>query len=155
MDHLVGCAAWHRSLRFRQVFFAPQRGPMAYVYAGSWDGQVRVFALDASMRSFAQVGSIACPGVINGLQVLALPADSVNSAVWPHQAPPSPESPTIASAPAPPRNKHSKAKEIMLVAAVALEPRLGRWVRIKDSGAKNGCLVAHIKLDSKGQAMLA
>lgn len=107
------------------------------------------------MRSFAQVSSIACPGVINGLQVLALPSASVDSTAWPHCAPPSPESPPPAAAAA--RGKNSKAKEIMLVAAVAREPRLGRWIRIKasDSGVKNGCLVAHIKLDPKGQAILA
>lgn len=37
-------------------------------------------------------------------------------------------------------------KEILLVAAVAQEPRLGRWITKKE-GAKNGVFVVHLKVD--------
>lgn len=76
--------------------------------SGSWDGRIRLWALDEGLRSFKQVGEVPVEGVINGLQVLSLP------------------------------------EGVILTAAVAREPRLGRWLTLKQ--AKNGLLVVELEL---------
>lgn len=40
--------------------------------------------------------------------------------------------------------KEKDKREILLVAAVAQEPRLGRWMSVK-KGVKSGVFVAHLK----------
>ena len=87
-----------------------------------------------------------------------MPASSINSSTWnkssftshqagsdtPHEA----ESEEAGDNAAVRKSgKEDKEKRvILLVAAVAQDPRLGRWITKKE-GAKNGVLVAHVKVD--------
>lgn len=49
------------------------------------------------------------------------------------------------------KGKSAKGKmEILLVAAVAQEPGLGRWMSIK-KGVKSGAFVAHLKFGEEGR----
>lgn len=76
--------------------------------SGSWDGRIRLWALDEGIRSFKQVGEVPVEGIVNGIQILSLP------------------------------------EGVVLSAAVAREPRLGRWLTLKK--AKNGLFVADLEL---------
>jgi ribosomal RNA-processing protein 9 len=38
--------------------------------SGSWDGSIRLWALDANLRSFTPAGTIPLQGFVNGLQIL-------------------------------------------------------------------------------------
>jgi len=123
--------------------------------SGSWDGSIRLWALDPGLRSFspASTHSIPVAGVVNALQILSLSATSVDSTTW-QSSPkeiPAPIVPDEDTEPAPPTRAR---REILLVAAVGQEPRLGRWMRIKD-GVRNGAAIAHLQLDETGQAMIA
>jgi ribosomal RNA-processing protein 9 len=120
--------------------------------SGSWDGQIRIWALDPSLRSFSLVKTIPVDGFVNGISLLALPEASVDSNKWPSDQPPTPQSPT--SAPIDGLRGQREKQEIMLVAAVAREPRLGRWMRSKE-GARNGVFVTHLTLDEQGKSMIA
>jgi ribosomal RNA-processing protein 9 len=120
--------------------------------SGSWDGQIRLWALDPSLRSFSLVKTIPVDGFVNGISLLALPEASVDSSKWPSDRPPTPQSPTLA--PTDGVRGQREKQEIMLIAAVAREPRLGRWMR-SEEGVRNGVFVAHLKLDEQGKAMTA
>lgn len=72
------------------------------------------------MRSFTQVLSLPINGFVNSLQILSLP----------------PKATPLAT---------SEKNQIILVAAVSQEPRLGRWMTTKD--AKNGVFVAHLPVE--------
>ena len=93
-----------------------------------------------------------------------MPSESIDSESWPastsHSDPlPSSDTPTHTSAlfaspsPAAVPEKIARTREIVLVAAIGQEPRLGRWIRLKE-GVKNGALVVHLQLDNEGQAMM-
>ncbi|KAL7419087.1 pre-rRNA processing protein [Cryptotrichosporon argae] len=113
--------------------------------SGSHDGRLRLWTLDDALRSFALVRELPVDGFVNAISALAVPADNVPRALGPGGETPSG---TVERASA----QRSKApREIVVAAAVAQEPRLGRWIRLK---AKNGLLVARIALDAQGSAML-
>lgn len=85
--------------------------------SGSWDGHIRIWSIDPSFRSFTQLLTIPAAGFINAIQILSLPALST------------------------PLSSDDQV-QIVLAAAVSQEPRLGRWLTLKD--AKNGIMVAHL-----------
>ncbi|KAK8847644.1 hypothetical protein IAR55_005503 [Kwoniella newhampshirensis] len=109
--------------------------------SGSYDGQIRLWALDPSLKSFAPCSvTIPVRGFVNSLQILSLPSGTIS-----HES--------LALDRDEEKTETPVAKtELVLVATVAQEPRLGRWMRDKE--AKNGVLVAKLGLDDEGKAML-
>lgn len=118
---------------------------------GSWDGEIRLWKLDSSLKSFTPLGSIPALGVVNSLQLLACPRTATSSLTWVDSAPAPgttngvtvPESDAIAPVVAPSKssNKAETGKVVLLVAGVGQESRLGRWVQQKGEGHLNGALV--------------
>ncbi|GAA5820509.1 hypothetical protein JCM11251_003023 [Rhodosporidiobolus azoricus] len=111
--------------------------PYGDVFAsGSWDGQIRLWKIDERLRSFSASTTIAAPGFINSLQltVPALrPAKEAN-------LPPVVNGKKSAKG----SEKQKEEKALVVVAATSKEPRLGRWMRMKE--AKDGALVAVIPM---------
>ncbi|KAH7908232.1 WD40 repeat-like protein [Hygrophoropsis aurantiaca] len=50
--------------------------------SGSWEGCIRIWKLDAKLRSFAPIGTIPVPGVVNSLQIVSLPKHALDEATW-------------------------------------------------------------------------
>lgn len=92
-------------------------------HAGSWDGSIRLWKVDARLRSFALVGTIAAAGVVNSLHFCTPPPEFAEGAVWAG------------------RVDAGQAKTVLLVAGVGHEPRCGRWVQRKGEVVLNGALV--------------
>lgn len=92
---------------------------------GSWDGVIRLWKIDEKVRSFSALTTISTVGYINSLQLI---------------------SPTLrSSAPQSSREEQSSTcKSLVVVASVGKEPRLGRWMKIKEG--KEGAVVAVIAL---------
>lgn len=106
--------------------------------SGSWDGQIKLWAMNQELKSFSYVDvEIPAKGFVNSLQLSSLPYETISHASLPESG----------------EKESTNAKsEIVLVAAVGQEPRLGRWMR--DKLVKNGVLVARLELDRKGKAMM-
>lgn len=85
---------------------------------------IRLWKIDERVRSFSALGTVSALGYINSLQLIC---PSLRSA--------EPQSQRGPSAP---------TKSLVVVAAVGKEPRLGRWMRIKEG--KEGAVVAVIPL---------
>lgn len=98
--------------------------------SGSWDGEVRLWKLDAKMRSFTLVGAVCVLGVVNSIQLSTLPQGALDGASW--AAPPADEAPGTGG-----KGKAS-SEAVVLVAGVGKEPRFGRWVQMKGEGIVNG-----------------
>jgi ribosomal RNA-processing protein 9 len=106
------------------------------IVIGSWDGHIRLWTLDPLLRIFKLLQTIPVPGFVNSIQLLSVPASSVISHQW-----------TGDVAPDTSEDQHRKDKdkrEVLLVAAVATEPRLGRWMSER-KGVKSGVFVVHLK----------
>ncbi|WVR04847.1 hypothetical protein IAU60_001859 [Kwoniella sp. DSM 27419] len=111
--------------------------------SGSYDGHIRLWALDESMKSFSPLqGTIPTTGFVNALQILSFPTGTIT----PSSLVSSEETPETVT-----EGKKAKS-EIYLVAAVSQEPRLGRWMT--DKSAKNGVVVSRLELDPAGRAMM-
>ncbi|ORY21246.1 WD40-repeat-containing domain protein [Naematelia encephala] len=138
-EHSMPGARWITSL-------ASLRGTDLFA-SGSWDGSIKLWALDPSFRSFkpASVHEIHVAGFVNALEILSVPSTSMDSSSWTQSS--------VSDAPEDTEGSAKSKTEILLVAAVSQEPRLGRWMRIKD-GVKNGAFAAHIKLDAEGRSLL-
>ena len=130
---------------------------------GSWDGRIRIWALDPSFRSFKLVSTLSCAGFINGLQMMSVQAAKVdlksfassgeaqtdgassltvaNGAAEADSVDPEMEGEAAVGQ----SKKRSNGQTVVLAAAVSQEPRLGRWMRIKD-GVQNGLFVAALPL---------
>ena len=106
---------------------------------GSWDGHIRLWALDQGLKSFALVRSIPIPGFVNDIELLALPHGSLNPAAV--------GMPEVQEPEAEVKRGKTKATQIVLAAAISQEPRLGRWMRLKE-GVKNGALIAVLPIDT-------
>lgn len=118
---------------------------------GSWDGEIKLWALSPTLKSFSFVCSIPAAGVVNSLQLLSVPHGKLRTDDWqklssatngmdegenggvPEEGVEKIRQPKRARVPA----------DLLLVAAVGREPRLGRWIKVKD-GAKNGTLLVHL-----------
>ncbi|GJN90808.1 hypothetical protein Rhopal_003822-T1 [Rhodotorula paludigena] len=110
--------------------------PYGDVFAsGSWDGQIRLWKIDARLRSFSPLATIDAPGFVNSLQ---LTAPSLRPTRETHVAPVNAPKGRDAG------DKRDEKKALVVVAATSKEPRLGRWMRFKE--AKDGALVAVIPM---------
>ncbi|KAF4579586.1 pre-rRNA processing protein [Pleurotus pulmonarius] len=119
------------SLRYSDIFAS-----------GSWDGDIRIWKLDAKLKSFELAGKLSLPGVINSLQLLSPPKGFLSTTSWLAPLPPpssQPDEPTTATRPS--KNKIGLPESILLVAGVGQEHRLGRWLSVKEDSF-NGSFVA-------------
>ncbi|GAA5925462.1 ribosomal RNA-processing protein RRP9 [Sporobolomyces koalae] len=108
--------------------------PYGDVFAsGSWDGQVRLWKIDERIRSFSLLTTIAAPGFVNSLQLIAPSLRPTKENHLPRLDGKKQE-----------QDAHKGSKNLVVVAGVAKEPRLGRWMRFKDG--KEGALVAVIPM---------
>ena len=130
------------TLRYSDLFASGKRcvricgeRTLTHKCLGSWDGQIRLWKVDPKIKSFSPMGSVAVPGVINSLQFVSPGKGSLDGASWARMQ-------TGAGAP---RNASGasikKSGPILLVAGVGQEPRLGRWVTVKEGGARNCAVV--------------
>ncbi|WWC68182.1 uncharacterized protein I206_102105 [Kwoniella pini CBS 10737] len=106
--------------------------------SGSYDGQIRFWALDPSLKNFSAT-SLTAPmkGFVNSIQLLTFHSETVQTACFPNVG----------------ENGERKSKtEIYLVAAVGQEPRLGRWMN--DKSAKNGIAVGRVELNEEGRRLM-
>ncbi|KAJ7622809.1 WD40-repeat-containing domain protein, partial [Mycena polygramma] len=96
------------------------------IASGSWEGHIRIWKLDAKLRSFTLVCTVPAPGVVNSLQLLCPPKGFFSDAQWAHP----PESTA----------KRKVGAGVLLVVGLGQEHRLGRWLSVKN-GVVNGALV--------------
>ncbi|WVN91081.1 uncharacterized protein L203_106328 [Cryptococcus depauperatus CBS 7841] len=121
---------------------ASLRGTNLFV-SGSWDGKIKAWALDEGIKSFKPVNlDIDVPGFINSLQLISLPTGTVAS-FSPSLIP----NDSINFDPKSKEDQRTFKTEIVLVAAVGQEPRLGRWMRDKE--IKNGVVIGRLGLDER------
>lgn len=127
--------------------------------SGSWEGMIRLWKLNDQNRSFSLLATVPAPGVINSLQMISPPIGALDEARWVSQ-PPAPsaelkgqDSDSDDSLPDPHPSvalgklaKHSSRRHCVITAAIAQEPRLGRWLRIagEGTGSRNGVLVVAV-----------
>ena len=109
--------------------------------AGSWDGYIRLWKVEAKMKSFSAIGSFATPGVINSLQFVSPRRGSLDDASWARSEPQADVSHVVGEAG---EASSKKPGPVLLVAGTGQEMRLGRWVTVKGDGARNGALVMAI-----------
>ena len=120
------------SLRYSDLFMSGMREPFhslinfksswLFFKLGSWEGDIRIWKIDAKLNSFSLVGKIAAPGVVNSLQLLSMPKGFSKTIGW--------------------GSSTSQAgKEVVLVAGLGQEAKLGRWLTVKEGGAVNQALV--------------
>ncbi|KDR77359.1 hypothetical protein GALMADRAFT_246747 [Galerina marginata CBS 339.88] len=114
------------SLRYSDIFVS-----------GSWEGDIRIWKLDSKLKSFSLVGKVPVPGVINSLQLLSIPKSFLETSTWASQSNSSTSDQTVGSI----KRKGPAANPFLLVAGVGQEHRLGRWISVKEGGAKNGAVV--------------
>lgn len=116
------------------------------LFEGSYDSSIRLWKLEDKARSFSALVDIPASGYVNSLQLLTPPRDSALGHTWGH--PPEPETlpeeneaPTTEGKEKPKFPLGRTRDEVLLVAALAQEPRLGRWMRVHGQGEKNTALV--------------
>jgi ribosomal RNA-processing protein 9 len=105
---------------------------------GSWEGDVRLWKLDPKLKSFSLAGSIPAPGFVNSLQLVSPPREFFDRSSWVSSN--TSETELTVSIP---RSKANAAPSLLLVVGLGQEPRLGRWMKIKE-GVANGTLVVAI-----------
>jgi len=122
--------------------------------SGSWDGSIRLWKLDRSLRSFSALRTLDAPGFVNSLQLIRPPANSLPNATWLSGTDAGTDvdsnSGTVemtgdsVSRPRTSRRDKGRDMDILLVAGVGREPRLGRWMSLKgddNSRVRNGALI--------------
>lgn len=95
------------------------------IASGSWDGDVRIWKLDPSLKSFSLIGTVPALGVVNSLQLLTVPDGAFAPDSWAGQVE---------------GQKKNKVGMALLVAGLGQEHRLGRWMTFKNDGVVNGTL---------------
>ncbi|KAI0705649.1 WD40 repeat-like protein [Earliella scabrosa] len=109
--------------------------------SGSWDGEIRLWKLDAKLKSFSLVGTLPALGVVNSLQFVSPPKDFFASAPWMSRV----ESEADADDPRPASSNGKQIKlaapSVILVGGVGQELRMGRWISRKGDGYVNGAVV--------------
>ncbi|KAL4072159.1 WD40-repeat-containing domain protein [Scleroderma yunnanense] len=108
------------SLRYSDIFVS-----------GSWDGDIRIWKLDSKLKSFSLVGTVHAPGVVNSLQLLAVPKNSLSAASWTGSSQTPSKDTTV---------KITGVESVLLVTGLGQEYRLGRWVSVKE-GVTNSAVV--------------
>ncbi|KAG6819865.1 hypothetical protein H0H93_007850 [Arthromyces matolae] len=104
--------------------------------SGSWEGVIRIWKLDSRLKSFSLMGTLPAPGVVNSIQLLSPPAEFFKRATW---VSPSATENDVQEEPVTSKAK-SGPQQILLVAGMGQEPRLGRWLHLKE-GVTNGTIV--------------
>ncbi|QRV84696.1 WD repeat-containing protein [Ceratobasidium sp. AG-Ba] len=101
--------------------------------SGSYDSSIRLWKLDNKNRSFLALATVSAPGFVNSLQLVVGPRDTASSHSWglPET---DPETRINGESKLPPGRGRD---EVLLVAGVGQEPRLGRWMKLHGSGEKN------------------
>lgn len=117
---------------------------------GSWDGQIRVWSLASNLKSFSQLFSIPAPGFVNSLQLLTPSVSLVDFSRWRASDNLPKRTTTFDEQPQPKAlvEKKDTKTTLVLIASVAQEPRLGRWMKLKE-GVRNGVVVAHLQVGEK------
>ncbi|KAF6744340.1 WD40-repeat-containing domain protein [Ephemerocybe angulata] len=105
------------SLRYSNIFAS-----------GSYDGTIRIWQLDAKLKSFSLAGTIPAAGIVNSLQLLSPPKEFVKNSSWISEASQS-SNPPLTPGPNP----------LLIVASLGKEHRFGRWLKQKE--AKNATSV--------------
>lgn len=125
MDHSVSKFTIFRLIYVRyEETFSLVSCSHAFFKLGSWEGDIRIWKIDTKLNSFSLVGKISAPGVVNSLQLLTMPKGFSQTIAW-------------GSSP----SSQAAKKEVLLVAGLGQEHRLGRWLTVKDGGAVNQALV--------------
>ncbi|TDL20663.1 WD40 repeat-like protein [Rickenella mellea] len=111
------------------------------VASGSWEGDIRLWKLDAKLRTLALVGTLPAPGFVNSLQFVSPPKGALVDCAWSRQRPSNSDDEVdtendVEKA----REKAKKEECVLVVAGMGQEPRLGRWMRVA-GGAANGSRV--------------
>ncbi|KAG8822168.1 pre-rRNA processing protein [Serendipita sp. 411] len=121
--------------------------PYSDIFAsGSWDGWIRLWRLDAKLRSFEPLeNAIPILGVVNSLQLVQVPTSLLSETKWMmnKSAGKSGNPSTVTNGGPRPAGKDTKA--VLLVAAIGHEPRTGRWLTVGE-GAKNCGLVVPLEV---------
>ena len=124
MDHCFGKFTIFRLIYVRyEKFINSFRSLILFFKLGSWEGDIRIWKIDSKLNSFSLVGKISAPGVVNSLQLLTVPKGFSKTIAW-------------GSSPS-----QAAKKELLLVAGLGQEHRLGRWLTVKEGGAVNQALV--------------
>lgn len=105
------------------------------IASGSWDGQIRIWALDDELRSFEFKASIPAAGFINSICTFSIPSShQISIQDWKTRAEQSRQAKAdrmdveLTSVPKPKASASTKSlSDVMLVAAVGREMKLGRW----------------------------
>lgn len=100
---------------------------------GSWEGYIRLWKLDPKLKSFSLLGTLSAAGVVNSLQIISVPKDSLPQTSWVF---PKRDENDIAS-----KRTPSKVNTLLLVAGMGQEHRLGRWMKLKGDDTVNGTMV--------------
>ncbi|KAI0037031.1 WD40 repeat-like protein [Vararia minispora EC-137] len=100
--------------------------------SGSWEGNIRLWKLDAKLKFFELVGTVRAPGVVNSLQFVITPKGWIGEASWAQRKPPEGTGAV--------QNK-SVSPLALLVAGLGQETRLGRWITVKGDGSQNQTIV--------------
>ena len=107
---------------------------------------MRIWKLDSKLKSFSLVGKVSAPGVVNSIQLLPVPKGFRDSITWPAASDvPMEETNTQTEVPGetqPHQAKALAASPFLLIAGLGQEHRLGRWLSVKEDGARNGAIVA-------------
>lgn len=99
---------------------------------GSWEGDIRLWKLDSKLKSFSLIGTLSAAGVVNSLQLISVPKDSLPQTSWAF----SKLDGDVAA-----KRSPSKVSTLLLVAGMGQEHRLGRWMKLKGDGVINGTIV--------------
>ncbi|KAF9266888.1 WD40 repeat-like protein [Marasmius fiardii PR-910] len=108
--------------------------------SGSWNDQIQLWKLDPKLKSFTQISTLTISGVVNSLQFLTPPKDTVENMSWVapslglSQADDDQQADTVT-------RSATTLKPVLLVAGIGQEHRLGRWISTKDRGGKNESVV--------------
>lgn len=153
MDHESRVLTVFRFVRIWCVnlFFSAITIFTLFVIPGSWDGRIRLWKLDPSLRSFSPIGSLEAQGLINSLQLTAMPKSWFSDREWSastNETTNGAKDETTILPHTSPDGGITKAQGdggVLLVAAVGQEPRLGRWIRLKGDGIMNSALVVALR----------
>ncbi len=106
---------------------------------GSYDGSIRLWNINTGLKSFSPLFDIPAHGFVNALQILAIPSGVYETGLTTTSA-------DVVDVPSAEKRARAKAQpDLLLVAALAKEPRLGRWSRVTGDGTKNGTLIVQLK----------
>lgn len=93
--------------------------------SGSWDGTIRLWRVDSSLRSFEPLRTIDAVGFVNSLQIVRPELSSSGKG----------------------NGDGKKERDVLVVAGMGQEPKFGRWLTLKD-GVRNQAVVFSLMKDT-------